>query len=73
MKIILTESQKELFKSGSVINTNEETYYFFPFWIKECDGEFELVKFEDLPQNVVDIIKEERTPDAFIKFTNDVL
>ncbi len=60
MKVKLTKEQLDLMKSGNILSTNEENYYYFPYWVKESNGEFELIMPEKLSNDIKEIINNER-------------
>lgn len=59
MKILVTKEQEELINSGAFIYHNEShslehrkgsTYYYLPYGFKkDSDGNWETVRFQDLP------------------------
>ncbi len=64
MKIKFPKEQTELLNNiGTIVNTAEgSTYRHLPFWFKETDEEgiYELFTFEQLPDELIDIIKSMR-------------
>ncbi len=61
MKVKFPKEQIDLFNNIGTIVTTEEgsTYKYLPFWFKETDeeGVYELFKFEQLPNELIDTIK----------------
>ena len=61
MKIKLTKSQQKLFKFYGTIHfnsSNNEEFYYLPFWIKKNrDETFELLRYDELPKELIDDIK----------------
>lgn len=58
----LTPEQEEIFVvSGTVVNTSEgDEYLNYPFWLKRTGklGFFEVLKYDQLPPDVLDLINE---------------
>jgi hypothetical protein len=45
-------------QNATVITVNGEKWYYMPYWLKKEQGsDFELVKFEHLPEQVKEFIK----------------
>lgn len=61
MKIAFNSTETNFIKTGgSKLTHARESYYYFPFWMKEVNGGFEKINFEDLPTGVIKKIREMR-------------
>ena len=61
-KIIIDKDDfKVIERLGSVINTSSGSrYLYFPFWVKDMDGQYHVMAFENLPKELTDAINEIR-------------
>ena len=59
---IITKEQVQFLKNhSSQIHDGETTWYYMPFWFKQVgEGEFEIITFEKLPENIIEMIKDLR-------------
>lgn len=60
MKIVYTAplDVQNFFKENASVVYGSETYYYMPYWFKVlADGKFEQIRFEDLPKEVIEILK----------------
>jgi len=64
MKVKFPKEQVDLFNNiGTIVNTaSGKTYRYLPYWFRETDeeGVFELFTFEELPDELIDTIKDIR-------------
>jgi len=64
MKVKFPKEQTDLFNQiGTIVNTaNGSTYRYLPFWFKETDQEdvYELLTFEKLPDELIELIRDMR-------------
>ena len=62
MKVYATKENLELFETLGTKIVTDNTYYFFPFWIKNTEGNvYELFSLEkELPKDLVEFLEEER-------------
>jgi len=68
MKIKLTHEQLDLLNMGSkVITKDMEVFYYFPYWIKEVNDEYELINPENIPEGLKQQIKDARAQAIKIK------
>ena len=64
MKLKFSKEQTDLFNQvGTIVNTaNGNIYRYLPFWFKETEqeGVYELLTFEQLPDELIETIKDMR-------------
>ena len=61
-KISLNAAQASLLiEHGNIIYyTKNESYYYLPHWYKKSGDLWEIISFEDLPKEVIQIIEDRR-------------
>ena len=63
MKVKLTKEQQELLNTFStVLRNSDTTYMYMPYWFKSTDeaNVFEILTFEKLPKDLIQMITVER-------------
>ncbi len=71
MKIKITKEQLDLLNIGNVINTNEEKWYYMPFWFKQSGDDFEIISFEKLPKEIKDILNDKKEPNKYFSLNHN--
>jgi len=65
MKVKFPKEQTDLFNQiGTIVTTaNGNTYQYLPFWFKKTEQEdvYELLTFENLPDELIETIKDMRS------------
>lgn len=63
MTILLTPDQQSTLWhfSETLLTENNEKYYSFPYFMRDCgDGKYERLTYEQLPENVKDLLLKQR-------------
>ena len=58
MKIKLSKDQEKLLGVGHMIREGFNTYHYIPFWFKKLEGEdeYEILNWNNLPQELIDVV-----------------
>jgi hypothetical protein len=58
----LSKDQFDFLNMGTQVNTVNNEYYYLPFWFKKIDdkGNFEVLRFEKLPSDLIEMLNEFR-------------
>ena len=65
MNVQLTKEQSEFLKgNSSMVTTEEENWYYMPYWWKENkevgENVFEITTFDNLPEHIKQLIRDSR-------------
>jgi len=61
MEFKLTEEQENLLQTGSRIKSNNYDLYYLPYYFNKLEnGNFEILQFHELPEEVLKHIEKER-------------